>query len=136
MGYFVGYRFTGADPAYLDKLLPLVRDTFAEEGVETYCTYFDELSFQKENLNQRQIMEHAFIKINEAGGFFVLIDGPEKSEGQLIEVGYCFAKGIPIVVAKRRSVQNTYVDKMANVSFEYDDLEGLAQKIKTFCKGA
>ena len=26
MGYFVGYRFTGADPAYLDKLLPLVRD--------------------------------------------------------------------------------------------------------------
>ncbi len=136
MGYFVGYRFTGAEPAYLDKLLPLVRDTFAEEGVETYCTYFDESSFQKENLDQRQIMDHAFLKINEVGGLFVLIDGPEKSEGQLIEVGYCVAKGLPIVVAKRRSVENTYVHKMADTSFEYDTLEELAQKIKEFCKGA
>ncbi len=133
MGYLIAYRHTGADPAYLDKLLPAVRDAFSSGGVDTYCTYFDEASFQQEHLTPEKIMEHAFTKIEELGGLFVLLDGEEKSDGQIMEVGYCIAKDIPFIVAKRRSVANTYIHRMTNRSFEYDSLEELASGIKTVC---
>ncbi|HMT19281.1 MAG TPA: hypothetical protein PKD20_00305 [Candidatus Saccharibacteria bacterium] len=133
MGYLIAYRHTGADPAYLDQLLPLVRDAFSSGGVDTYCTYFDEASFQQEHLTPEKIMEHAFTKIEELGGLFVLLDGEEKSDGQIMEVGYCLAKDIPFIVAKRRSVANTYIHRMTNRSFEYDSLDELASGIKTVC---
>lgn len=133
MGYFIAYRHTGADPAYLDELLPSVRDAFSNQGVDTYCTYFDEASFQAKQLAPQDIMAHAFSKIEELGGLFVLIDGEEKSDGQIMEVGYCLAKAIPIIVAKRRSVVNTYIHQMTSRSFEYDSLEKLAQGITTVC---
>ena len=117
MGYFIGYRHTGADPAYLDQLLPAVRDTFLDCGVETYSTYFDEDNFKSSGYTPADIMKHAFSKIEEIGGLFVVIDGPEKSEGQILEVGYCIAKAIPIVVAKRRGV-STYIDQMTDRSLE------------------
>ncbi len=133
MGYLIAYRHTGSDPVYLNELLPMVRDAFSSGGVETYCTFFDEASFQQMHLAPQEIMAHAFTKIEELGGLFVLVDSEEKSDGQLIEVGYCLAKGIPIVVAKRRSVKNTYIDKMTKRSFEYESLEELASGIKTVC---
>ncbi len=134
MGYFIAYRHTGVDPKYLSELLPTVRDSFNENGENVYCTFFDEEEFQNKNFGPERIMQHAFLKIEEMGGLFVVIDGPEKSEGQLIEVGYCIAKNIPIIVAKRRSVSNTYVDRMTNKVLEYENIDELSQKIKEFCK--
>ncbi len=136
MGYFVAYRHTGADPEYLDELLPVIRDSFAECGEETYCTYFDEKQFKTDGLNPRQIMDHAFAKIVEIGGLFVLIDGQEKSEGQLLEIGFCIAKAIPFVVAKRNSVTNTYIDQMTDNSFGYNDIDDLKAGIRKFCRSA
>ena len=130
MGYFVAYRHTGADPQYLEKLLPVVRDALLESGQEVYCTFFDEAEFKSNGLSPRQIMDHAFKKIEDLGGLFVLIDGSDKSDGQIMEVGYCIARDIPFVVAKRNSVNNTYIDQMTENSFSYDDLEGLRAGIK------
>lgn len=134
MGYFIAYRHTGADPAYLNELLPAVRDAFAESGVETYCTFFDEAEFQDKKMSPAVIMQHAFGKIDEMGGLFVLVDGTDKSDGQLMEVGYCLAKGIPFVVAKRGTVNNTYIDQLAAESFVYDDPESLRYGIINVCK--
>lgn len=134
MGYFIAYRHTGADPAYLDELLPRVRDAFKRQGIDTYCTYFDEASFQQKQLAPQQIMIHAFERIEELGGLFVIIDGEDKSDGQLMEVGYCLAKDIPIIVAKRRSVTNTYIHKMTSRSFEYESLDELADEIEAICR--
>ena len=135
MGYFIAYRHTGADPEYLAELMPVVRDALKESGEEVYCTYFDEAEFKSGGLAPRAIMEHAFSKIDELGGLFVLIDGLEKSDGQIMEVGYCIAKSIPFVVAKRNSVDNTYVDQMTEKSFEYKDIEGLKAGIKALHGG-
>jgi nucleoside 2-deoxyribosyltransferase len=132
MGYFVAYRHTGADPEYLEELMPVVRDAL-QESDEVYCTYFDEAHFKSSGLTPRQIMDHAFQKIEELGGLFVLIDGPDKSDGQIMEVGYCIAKAIPFIVAKRNSVTNTYIDQMTDNSFGYDDIEGLKSGIKQYC---
>lgn len=129
MGYFIAYRHTGADLKQLDTMLPAVRDAFAGKGKEAYCTYFDEASFQDKGLGPREIMEHAFKKIEELGGLFVIVDSSEKSEGMIMEVGYCIAQKIPFMVAKREGV-STYLDKMTSSSFEYKDVEELIAKIK------
>lgn len=134
MGYFVAYRHTGADPERLEELLPVVRDTLQKIG-EVYCTYFDEADFQDKQLSARNIMDHAFAKIEALGGLFVLLDGPDKSEGMLMEIGYCIAKAIPIVVAKRAGVDNTYVDQMTDKSFNYSNADDLITGIKENCKG-
>ena len=134
MGFFVAYRHTGADPDYLNELLTTVRDAFSDGGHEIYCTFFDTENVRNKGLTPRKTMEHAFFRIEEIGKLFVLIDGPEKSDGQIMEVGFCLAKGIPFVVAKRNSVNNTYIDQMTDNSFGYDDLEGLKAGIKELCE--
>lgn len=129
MGYFIAFRFTGADAKQLDEIIPVVSDALQAKGQEVYCTYFDEEFFQDEGLTKQQIFNHAFAKIEEMGKLFVLVDSDLKSEGMLIEAGYCMAKGIEIVVAKRAGV-NTYLDQLAAKSFEYHGVEDLADKIK------
>lgn len=131
MGYFVAYRHTGADPERLNVLLPAVCESLKELGQAVYCTYFDDAEFKAKGSKPRQIMEHAFSKIEEMDGLFVVLDGEEKSEGMLMEVGYCVARGLNIVVAKRSGVDNTYVPNMADYSFEYDNVDDLKQKILT-----
>lgn len=134
MGYLIAYRHTGADPEYLAEMMPAVRDAFVNCGTEIYCTYFDDDEFKGNGMQAKEIMAHAFKKIDELGGLFVLLDGPEKSEGQLMEVGYCIAKGIPFIVAKRRSVNNTYLHQMTDHFFEYDDIDELKSGIKKVCE--
>ncbi len=134
MGYFVAYRHTGADPEYLNEVLTVVKDALQELGEEVYCTFFDETQFKADRLTPRQIMSHAFTKIEQMGGLFVLVDGSEKSDGQLMEVGFCIAKGIPFVVAKRNSVTNTYIDQMTDNSFGYDDIDSLKAGIRNMSR--
>ena len=134
MGRFIAYRHTGADPERLEEILPAVRDAFAQRGEETYCTYFDELEFKSSGMRPRAIMDHAFQKIEELGGLFVVIDGPEKSEGMILEIGFCIARAIPFVVAKKRGVTGTYIPDMTDYNFEYDGIEGLAKGIAALPK--
>ncbi len=129
MGYFVAYRHSGADPERLSVLLPAVCESLRERGEDVYCTYFDEDKFRSSGKSNRQIMEHAFSKIEEQGALFVVLDGEEKSEGMLMEVGFCVAKGLGVVVAKRRGLSGTYVPDMARYSFEYEDVKDLQEII-------
>jgi len=129
VGYFIAYRHTGENPDRLEQLLPLVNNSLQAKGIETYCTYFDENSFRAGNYTPQAIMDHAFKKIDEMGGLFVIQDSLEKSEGMLMEVGYCIAKGLPIVVAKRKAVNSTYLPDMADTSIVYDDTKDLVATI-------
>lgn len=129
MGYFIAYRHTGADPERLNKLLPIICNGLKARGEKVYCTYFDEIKFKSSGHKPHQIMEHAFSKIEEMGKLFVVIDSAKKSEGMLVEVGYCIARGIKIIVAKRAGVNNTYIPSMAQVYFEYDDIKDIKTKL-------
>jgi hypothetical protein len=47
----------------------------------------------------------------------------------LMEIGYCLAKHIPIVVAQHVSVGNTYVHELSQGAFRYDTVDDLCHKI-------
>lgn len=130
MKTFIAYRFTGEDPKQLKPLLVAVRDGLKNTGVEAYCTFFDEDEFKGKSYNARQIMEHAFRIMNESDFLFALQTSENKSEGMLMEVGYCIAKGIPVVVAIKAGVKNTYVPEMGEVKLTWRTTEDLVKELQ------
>lgn len=127
---FVGYRHTGENPEYLAAMLGTARDALARAGVNAYCTFFDEADFQDKSLGAREIMEHAFSKIDVSDMLFIVQHSENKSEGMLMEVGYAIAKNIPVVVAVQASVEHTYLPDMATTTLRWNDLEDLQQQIE------
>lgn len=129
MKYFLSYRHTDEDPEVLRQLLIPVRDAFAARGDEIYCVYFQEKELKSAPYTPLDILEHAFDKIEEIGHLFVLQHSTGRSEGMLMEVGFCRGKNIPITVAHRHDVTNTFLPTVADHTFDYTDIDDLCQKI-------
>lgn len=126
--FFIAYRHTGENILELEQRINTIDLALAAKGIKSYATLSEEHEFQQNNTSAGQIMEKAFQKISAMDGLFVLIAGDEKSEGQLMEVGFALALKKPVIVA-RRSGSNTYVHELTNLSFEYEDLSDLSKKI-------
>lgn len=130
MKTFVAYRFSGEDTKDLEPLLTAVRDSLQAKNVEVYCTFFDDAELKDKSKSARQIMEHAFKIIDKSDFLFVIQTSDNKSEGMLMEVGYCRAKNIPIVVATKNPVSYTYIPQMGGISFRWSGVNDLVEKIK------
>lgn len=129
MKTFIAYRHTGEDPAALEKILGGVRSAFDQVEVNAYATFFDETVFQAKSMGAKEIMNHAFSIIDESDFLFVIQTSENKSEGLLMEVGYCIAKDIPVVVATHEEVKHTYLPEMATLSISWVDPQDLFNKI-------
>lgn len=127
--FFIAYRHTGEDIQELEQRIRTVEMSLATHDIQAYATLFDQESFTKNHVSAGKIMEEAFQKIAAMDGLFVLIMGNDKSEGQLIEVGYAIASKKPVVVAYQKEA-NTYVPELANIAIAFDDLADLANKIR------
>lgn len=132
MRAFIAYRNTGEDPAQLRILLQAVVAALKERGIDGYCTLLDEpkVGPTGNGLSAREIMAHAFAVIDNSHLLFVLQTSDFKSEGMLMEIGYCRAINVPIVVAQKAGVGNTYVPQMAQTAFQWTNVEDLHQKIQ------
>jgi nucleoside 2-deoxyribosyltransferase len=129
MKAFIAYRHKGEDPERLLRLLTAVRDGLTEAGVNAYCTFFDDDTFKDKGYKAREIMDHAFKKIGTVDVLFVIMNSDEKSEGMLMQIGYCIAKEIPVVVAVKDTVKSSYVPDMAAYSIVWSDIDDLTHKI-------
>lgn len=127
--FFIAYRHTGEDIQELEQRIRTVEMSLATHDIQAYATLFDQESFTKNHASAGTIMEEAFQKIAAMDGLFVLIMGNDKSEGQLIEVGYAIASKKPVIVAYQKQA-NTYVPELANIAIAFDDLADLANKIR------
>ncbi len=128
MKAFIAYRFTGEDPAVIEPLLRAIVGAFEKKGITAYCTLLDGLNIQEKGV--RDIMDHAFSVIDDSHFLFVVQTSEAKSEGMIMEVGYCRAKEIPIFVAKKAGVGNTHISQVATASFVWTDTEDLCRKIQ------
>lgn len=127
--YFVAYRYTGENPEILQERLTTVVEALGKSGIEAYCNLFDQHEYESQSLTAQQIMNKALEKIDESDGLFVLITGNEKSEGQLIEVGYALAKDKHVIVAAQENAK-TYVPDMADTAVIWSDMPDLVQKLE------
>ncbi len=132
MKTFVSYRHTGENPTELRNILTVVQEALRSVGVEAYCTFFDEPAFKREGYGAREILDHAFSEIDTCDFLLVIQTSEAKSEGMLMEVGYCIAKHIPIVVATKLGVELTYVPKMATAVLTWVDVDDLGERLRSF----
>ena len=133
MRAFIAYRHTGGDEHAIRGQLTAVRDAFAKRQVDAFCTFFDVRGgdMSESSLKQHNFMEEAFRMIDRSDFLFVLQSDTGRSEGMLMEVGYVIAKEIPLIVATKTNVSDTYLPDMATHSLKWGNLEELASAIAT-----
>ncbi len=129
MRVFVSYRFTGVDKVAIDRLLAVACDALKTKGVEPVCVHFEVAGAAEGQLSPEEAMRESFRLVDKAGALFVLQDAPARSEGMLMEVGYCIAKGWPVIVATQQAVTGTYLPAMADVAVRWGDYDDLARVI-------
>jgi len=126
--FFIAYRHTGEDLLELEQRLSKVQMALMTHKIKGYATLSEEEAFVGSKLTPGQIMERAFQKVAAMDGLFVLIMNNEKSEGQLMEVGYALALKKTIVVAYQRDAK-TYVHELATHAIVFEDMNDLAKQI-------
>lgn len=133
MKIFISYKHHGEDDEELKGFLSPLISKFKELGSDAYCNLFDEELAKKATLYKpgKDYVLDAFNILDSKELIFVLLMSEEKSEGMLMEVGYAIAKGIPVVVAVRNDIKNTYLPTMGNLVIEWSDLDDLLNKIQT-----
>ena len=127
---FIACRVTGEDPDTLRTILQDICQALGEVEVDVYCTFLDPNEAVSKNGNARAVMDHAFRVIDGVDFLLVLQTNEEKSEGMLMEVGYCIRGMIPIVVATKSGLTGTYLPQMAQHVIRWDSVEDLLAQIR------
>jgi nucleoside 2-deoxyribosyltransferase len=131
MKVFISYRFTGEKLEDLKALLSPIQKALEEKGASAYCNLSDpELEERSKNFAPEDYVFDAFKILDTCQMLFVVITSESKSEGMILEVGYAIAKGIPVIVALKEGVGNTYLPGMARQVIKWSDVDDLKEKIK------
>ena len=130
MKTLIAYRFTGETKENLENLITPINNAFKKLGVEAYCTFFDKnLAKIESTFKPQDYTFYAFKLINNIDFLFVVLNSDEKSEGMILEIGYCIGKNIPVIVAIKDGVNKTYLPGMANLIIKWKDFQDLSNKI-------
>lgn len=129
MKFFIGQAVTGED---LDKLraeLEGVYKVLEDKGHSSYDVLREDRSeFEKYNKGER--MGHAFKEIDKCDVFLAIVRSGRRSEGMLMEIGYCLAKEKRIVLAIKKDVEDTYLREMTNEVIEFEDSGDFVLKLR------
>lgn len=127
---FVAYRHTGESEESLTNLLVPVTDTLQAQGLEVYCSFFQESMFQARQTTPREIMQHAFFVLSTCDALLVLQRGMDKSEGMLMEVGWCLSARIPVIVAQGPDTGYTYLPSMSDWNLRWETVDDLRATLR------
>lgn len=131
MKTLIAFRYSNEDITVLEPMLFSVKKALESKGVESYCTIFSK-DRNDSLLKPKDWMQHAFKIIDNCDFLFVVQHSQHKSEGMLMEVGYAIAKNIPIVVAAKNSIKDSYLSDMASYTIRWNNLAVLKSSINNF----
>jgi nucleoside 2-deoxyribosyltransferase len=135
MKLFCAYAFTGEDLDVLTRRMRLIVDTLNEAGHEAYCNRFDTLVDDLQSKDDiKGIFKRAFEVIGENEGVVAIITTPNKSVGQIMEIGVAMSQGKPIYLFEHSSaVGSNYLNKLVDEYYIWEneeDLKGQIAKLK------
>lgn len=129
MKFFIGQKVTGEDINELMKEMDEIYLALDKAGHEYYCTLKEGNKFQDKS--KKEMMNHAFKMIDKYDCFLVIVRNEGKSEGMLMEIGYCLAKGKKILLLIKDNVKNTYLREIADKIIKFKDRNDMINKLKT-----
>ncbi|MEK6960782.1 MAG: nucleoside 2-deoxyribosyltransferase [Nanoarchaeota archaeon] len=111
------------------ELIDHISRSLREAGFKDTVSIRDHERWGATRLTPQKLMETAFRDIAESDT--LIVEFSEKGVGLGIEIGYAYAKGIPIIViAKRGSEISSTLQGIARETFFYDRPEELTEKLK------
>lgn len=130
MRTFIAYGSTDVSPHQLKSFLTAVCDALVEKGIDVYCTTLD-VNYDPYAVTKREhLLGHSLPIIDACNFLFALQPTNGKSEGMLIEVGYCLKADIPILVATSPEARDTYLPELGTVAWQWNNLPDLLEQIK------
>ena len=95
---YLSYKQSWIPPKILEKELNYIKNQINKLQEKIFIYYFD----SNPNLPQNQLLKNFLLNIKKAKLVLAYINYPEKSEGQLLELGmaYCLGKKIKILINK------------------------------------
>src|SRR3989344_8262188 len=126
MKIFIGQPVTGEDLEKIRKESHKICSILSENGNPSYCTLIEPKEF--ESKNNKDKMKHAFENLDKFDTFLAIIRNERKSEGMLMEIGYCVAKRKKIIIAIKKDIKNTYLPEIADKVVVWEDFEDLIKK--------
>lgn len=132
MKIFCAYAFTGEDLDLVTKRMRMVVDTLNSNGHEAYCNRFDPIVDEIQKKDDIQaIFKRAFEVLGENEAVAVIITSPNKSIGQIMEMGVAMSQGKPVYLFEHTSAKDsTYLPKLATKFFEWDTDEELKAALR------
>jgi nucleoside 2-deoxyribosyltransferase len=131
MKIFISYKYTGEDIPELKLFMKKICDSLGKKNHNFYCTLWeDEEKFNSQS--KIEILQHAFNEIDKSDLVLVLLKSNEKSEGMLVEFGYCLANRKRIILMVSKDVKKTYLRDLTKEVIEYDTEEDLINKLEEY----
>lgn len=135
--YFCAYAFTGENLDIITERMQLVVDTLNSFGNDAYCNLFDPVVEDIKNRGNdvKEVFARAFRVLATKDALVAIVSSPNKSVGQIIEIGVALSQGKPVYLFEHESAAgSTYLPKLVAESFVWSDLGSLQESIIEFCQ--
>jgi nucleoside 2-deoxyribosyltransferase len=121
MKIFCTYAYTGEDVSVITVRMRMVVDTLTSQGHEVYCNMFDPATEEIEKRGDfRAIFKNAFEALEKSEEVVAIITSPNRSVGQLIEIGAALSQGKPVHLFEHVSAKDaTYLPKLVAEFYEW-----------------
>jgi hypothetical protein len=134
MKIFCSYAYTGKDADSVNKLMRLVVETLEASGHAVYCARFEEsMARHHANNDMKGIFDDAFKHLATSDVMAAIITSPDRSVGQLMEIGAALSQNKPVYLFEHKSsAGSTYLPKLAAKHFQWEteaDLKAALQSV-------
>jgi len=132
MRIYLSYRFTGADQVELKQDMELICAALSAAGHEPFCALWTTESRMEKKFTHKQVLDFCYGELDKCDAVLAYVSSDKKSEGMLLEIGYCLAKGKRLFLAIKRGVSTVFLREISEKVIEFDDVDGLCKELAKF----
>ncbi len=126
---YVAYKFAEEDPIELRKRLEALSKVIEEAtGCKTFIFFRDAQKWQKSEVSIKEIVIRALNEIDKCDA--ILVEASTKARGAYLEAGYAKALKKKVIIIHKTGTEANFLEAIADVAIEYDNLEDLRKKLK------
>jgi nucleoside 2-deoxyribosyltransferase len=131
MKVFCSFAYTGEDPAVTAQRMNVVVDALLKRGHEAYCSSFDaEIQRLQEQNDMKGVFTIAFKKLAASDVLVAIVASPNRSVGQLMEIGIALSQNKKVYLFEHASASGTsYLPQLIDAHYTWNSLDELKQAL-------
>ncbi len=131
MKLFCAYAYTGEELEVVTSRMKMVVETLNLAGHSAYCNRFDSIVDElQKNDDIKGIFSLAFKHVAASDAVVAVVASPNKSVGQIMEIGVALSQTKPVYLFEHTSAKNSsYLHKLADKYFVWDTEDDLRKML-------